>query len=164
MGDGSLLVLSVPSVETPYRSRLLRLDPESGAVTALSTDELVYAGFPLEGGGVAVVAHRPDGTLVRRVAAAATQVLATLGPGAVNVSVAPNGTLAYEVAGQILMIDGPQAAPRRIGPGTRPCLAADGSRLLLRRGSQTVVIGPDRSTLFSTGELAGLAGTAGCLP
>ena len=162
--DGSLLVIAVPSVEAPYRSRLQRLDPASGETTTLSSEELVYAGFPLEGGGVAVVAHRPDGTVVTRVAAGATGLLATLGPGAVNVTVAPDGRLAYEVAGQILMVDGPGGTPRPLGSGTRPCLAPDGSHLLFRRGSQTIVIGPDQSTVFRTDEPAALAGAAGCLP
>ena len=164
MQDGSLLVIAVPSVEAPYRSRLLRLDPASGETTTLSSEELVYAGFPLEGGGVAVVAHRPEGTFVTRAAGGAVGLLATLGPGAVNVSVAPDGRLAYEVAGQILMVDGPGRTPRQLGPGTRPCFAPDGSHLLLRRGSQTIVIGPDQSTAFRTDEPAALAGAVGCLP
>jgi hypothetical protein len=164
--DGSLMLLSVSSVEAPIRSRLVRVAPSTGTVTPLSTDELAYAGFPLVDGSVAVVAHEPGGTVVRRVALGASVLLADLGPGAISVSVAPNGReIAYEVAGRgIFLLDLPGATPRSLGAGSKPCLAADGSSLLVSRGAGTAALALDGSVIAVTDRQAGLAGSAGCLP
>lgn len=165
--DGSLLLLSVPSVEAPYRSRLVRFVPSTGAQTTLSPDELVYAAFPLADGGVAVAAHEPGRTVVRRVAAdpgTPSELLADLGAGAVNVAVAADGrTIAFEVAGAgIFLVDRPGARPRRLGDGSAPCFAADGSALLVRRGAGSVTLDLDGSTLASLDGPARFTGAAGC--
>lgn len=163
--DGSLLLLSVPSVEAPYRSRLVRFVPSTGAQTMLSPDELVYAAFPLADGGVAVAAHEPGRTVVRRVTdGTSSELLADLGPGAVNVAVAADGrAIAFEMAGAgIFLIDRPGAPPRRLGVGWAPCFAADGSTLLVRRAAGSVALGLDGSTLAFFGGQARLIGAAGC--
>lgn len=164
--DGSLMLLSVPSVEAPYRSQLVRMVPSSGALTLLASDELVYAGYPLADGAVAVVAHEPGGTVVRSVAGATSRLLADLGPGAINVAVARDGRhVAFETAGHgIFLVDGPGAPPRSLGPGSRPCFAADGSWLLLQRGAASAAVALDGSVLAITDRLTGVVGSAGCLP
>lgn len=164
--DGSLLLLSVPSVEAPYRSRLVRFVPAGGAQTTLSPDELVYAAFPLADGGIAVAAHEPGGTVVRRVTAdpdVPSQLLADLGPGAVNVAVAGDArTIAFEVAGAVYLIDRIGSPPRRLGNGSAPCFAADGSALLVRRGGGSVALGLDGSTLAYFDGRARFVTSAGC--
>jgi hypothetical protein len=164
--DGSLMLLSVSSVEAPVRSRLVRVIPSTGAVTPLSADELVYAGFPLADGGVAVVAHEPGRTVVRRLAQGASQLLADLGPGAIHVAVAPDGRkILYEFSGRgIYLLDRPGASPRSLGAGSQPCFAADGSSLLVRRGTGTAALALDGSVVAVTQGQAGLAGSPGCLP
>ena len=164
--DGSLMLLSVPSVEAPYRSRLVRLAPSTGSVTTLSDDDLAYAAFPLSDGSVAVVAHQPGRTVVRQIGPRGEPLLADLGPGAVNVAVAPDGRrIAFELGGRgVFVIDGPGASPRSLGVGSRPCFAADGSSLLLRRGSGSVAVSLEGSLLAVTDRLAGFAGAVGCLP
>jgi hypothetical protein len=164
--DGSLMLLSVSSVEAPIHSRLVRVAPSGGAITPVSDDRLAYAGFPLADGGVAVVAHELGRTLVRRVARGASQLLVDLGPGAVNVAVAPDGRgIAYEVAGRgIFLVDRPGASPRSLGAGSQPCFAADASLVLVRRGTGTVALALDGSVLVKTDREAGMAGSAGCLP
>ena len=67
----------MPSVEAPYRSELVRTAPD-GTATTLTSESLVYGVQPLSDGTLAVVAHRPAGTVVMRLGAAAT-VMADLG-------------------------------------------------------------------------------------
>ena len=164
--DGSLMLLSVPSVEAPYRSRLVQLAPSTGAITPLSSDQLVYGGFPLTDGSIALAAHQPGTTVVREVGRSGDQLLADLGPGAVNVAVAPDGRrIAFEQAGRgIFVIDGPGSRPRNVGVGSRPCFAADGSSVLLRRGGGTVALSLAGSVLAVADRMAGFAGAVGCLP
>ncbi len=164
--DGSLMLLSVPSVEAPYRSRLVRVAPSTGVSTPLSGDELVYAAFPLADGSVAVVAHEPGRTVVRRVAPDVSQLLADLGPGAINVAVAPDGReIAYELAGRgVFLLDPSGGSPRSLGAGSEPCFAPDAAALLVRRGEGTATLALDGSVLVTTQRPAGIAGSAGCLP
>ena len=162
-GDGSLLMLAVPSVEAPYESHLVRLVATTGSVTRLSDRELVYAAFPLDNGDLAVVAHEPDGTAVHRLTNAGEQLLVGLGHDAVNVTVAGNGRIAFERSGEILAIDAPRSAPRSIGVGSRPCFAPDGSSLLIRRGNRTTALDIAGSVLAASDEPAGFAASAGCL-
>jgi len=163
--DGSLMLLSVPSIEAPYRSRLVRVDPATGHAMPLSGDELVYAGFLLADGSVATVAHEPGGTVVRRVVEARSQLLADLGPGPINVAVAPDGReIAYELAGRgTFVLDRPGASPRSLGIGSQPCFGSDSSSLLVRRGSGTATLSLDGSVLAVTDRPAGLPGVAGCV-
>jgi hypothetical protein len=163
--DGSLLVLAVPSVEAPYQSRLVRLQPATGAVTPLSEEELVYGAFPLEDGDLAVVAHERDGTVVYRLGGAGERPLADLGPGAVNVAVGGNGRIAFERSGDgIYVVDPPGPAARRIGAGSMPCFGPDGSSLLIRRADQSLALDLDGSVLVVSDEPAGFAASAGCMP
>ncbi len=164
--DGSLMLLSVPSVEAPYRSRIVQVAPSTRAMTPLSADELAYAAFPLSNGDIALVAHQPGRTVVRQINRAGELLLADLGPDAVNVAVAPDGRrIAFEMAGRgIFVIDRPGASPRSLGLGSQPCFAADGAALLLRRGSESVAVSLEGSVLAVTDRLAGLAGAVGCLP
>jgi len=164
--DGSLVLLSVPSVEAPYRSRLIRLVPSSGAVTTLAADELVYAGYPLNDGTLAVVAHESGGTVVRRLGSGVSQLLADLGPGAVNVAVAKDGRhIAFEAAGRgIFLVERLGASARSLGLGSRPCFAADGSTLVVQRGDASAALSVDGSVLAVTDRLTGIVGSAGCLP
>ncbi|HEX2142728.1 MAG TPA: hypothetical protein VHK28_10745 [Candidatus Limnocylindria bacterium] len=154
--DGSVLLLAVSSVEAPFRSRLVRLDPTSGEAKQLAEDDLVYGAQELTDGSLAVVAHqRGGGTVVRRVADGVITLLADLGAGAVNVAVARDGrTLAWERQGEgVFVADDPGARPRRLGPGSRPTFAPDGASLLVRdedgghvlvtlAGSRTRLSGP----------------------
>ena len=162
--DGSLLVLAVSSVEAPFRSQLVRATPSRGAVTPLTGDELDYAGYPLADGGVAVVSHEPGRTVVRRVAAGSSQLIAELEPGAINVVVASDGRrIAYELAGgRIVLVDDPGSRARDLGAGSHPCFAADTSSLLVRRAAGTVALALDGSVLAVTQRQAGLAGAVGC--
>jgi hypothetical protein len=166
VADGSLMLLSVPSVEAAYQSRLIRIVPSSGAVTTLASDELVYAGYPLDDGTLAVVAHKRGGTVVRRVGRGVSRLLADLGPGAINVAVTKDGQgIAFEKAGRgIFLVDRPGAAPRSLGPGAKPCFAADGSMLLVQRGDAAAALSVDGSVLAVTDRLTGIVGSVGCLP
>jgi hypothetical protein len=159
------MLLSVPSVEAPYRSRLTQIVPTTGAATSLSSDELVYAGYPLADGGVAVVAHEPGRTVVRKIGPSGSQLLADLGAGPINVAVAPDGRqIAYELSGRgIFLLDRPGASPRRLGAGSEPCFAADASSLLVRRGTGTAALSLEGSVLVVTVQPAGLPGSAGCV-
>lgn len=164
--DGSLLLLSVSSVDAPIRSQVVRVAQSTGVVTPLTSDDLDYAGYPLVDGGVAVVSHEPGRTVVRRVAQGASRLLADLGPGAINVAVSPNGReIAYELSARgIVLLDRPGASPRSLGSGSRPCFAADGSSLLVRRGTGTAALALDGAVVAVTDRQAGLAGAVGCLP
>ncbi len=163
--DGSLLLLSVPSVEAPYWSQLVQVAASDGAATPISHDVLVYAAFPLADGGIAVVAHEPGRTVVRSIGPGGEALLADLGPDVVNVAVAPDGRrIAYEATGSgIYLIDGPGSGPRSLGGGSHPCFGADASALLVRRGAGTVALALDGSVLAITDRVAGLAGAVGCL-
>ncbi|MBA3689160.1 MAG: hypothetical protein H0W81_10085 [Chloroflexi bacterium] len=164
-GDGSLLVLAVPSVEAPYQSRLVRLQPATGTLTRLSEEELVYAVFPLDDGDLAIVAHEAGGTVVRRLAGVGKALLADLGIGAVNVAVAANGRIAFERTGEgIYVVDPTSTRARRLGAGSRPCFGPDGSSLLVRRGDQSLALDADGSVLAVSDEPAAFAASAGCLP
>jgi hypothetical protein len=163
-GDGSLLILAVPSVEAPYESHLVRLVAATGSVTRLSNRELVYAAFQLDDGDLAIVAHEPEGTAVHRLTNAGEQLLVGLGLDAVNVTVAGNGRVAFERSGEILAIDAPGSRPRSLGAGSRPCFGPDGSSLLIRRGNRTLALDIAGSVLAASDGPAGFANSAGCLP
>jgi len=134
-------------------------------VTPITNDDLDYGGFPLADGGVAVVSHEPGRTLVRRVVAGAFHLIAVLEPGAINVAVAQNGRIAYELSGRgIFLLDRPGTSPRPLGAGSHPCFAADGSVVLVRRAAGTAALALEGSVLAVTQRQAGLAGAVGCLP
>lgn len=128
---GSILALRVSSVEAPFLSGLVRLDP-SGATAPLLPDEaLVYGFASLQDGSLAVVSHRPSGTLVQTVSDGRQLAAEELGAGAVNVSISADGSvLAWELDGQVLLRSGDRPV-RVIGPGARPRVAPNGELLLM---------------------------------
>lgn len=163
--DGSLTLLAVPSVEAPYLSRLVRVVPGTGSATLLSDQELVYAAFPLDDGDLAIVAHDPGGTAVYRLTSVGERLLVDLGADTGKVAVARNGRIAFERNGAgIFVVDAPGSGMRSVGMGSGPCFGPDGSSLLVRRGNQTVALAVDGSVLAVADELAGFAGSVGCLP
>jgi hypothetical protein len=159
--DGTTLALAVPSIEAPFRSRLVAVDP-AGNVRILSDEELVYDAARLADGSLVAVAHRPEGTLVGVVGGAPGEPLADLGPDAVNVSLSADGSvMAWESAGRIFVRagDGP---PVEVGPGTEPAVAVDGSSLLVRRDGASTLIGLDGSALARFAAASALVACAGC--
>jgi hypothetical protein len=164
--DGSVLALAVSSVEAPYRSMLVRLTPATRVAAPVAAEELVYGAFPLADGAIAIVAHERGTTVVHRLANGDDRLLADLGPGAINAAVAPDGRrVAFERDGAgIFLLDVAGSAPQHVGAGSRPCFAADGSVLLVRRGDESVVLAADGSLLTVASQLSALAGSVGCLP
>jgi hypothetical protein len=157
---GAILASRVPSLEAPHRSRLSRIGP-GGIATVISTESLVYGSARLADGTIAVVAHRPTGTVVLRLAARGSVLVADLGLGAVNVSLAADGRrLAFERAGEVHLLDVGSGVDRRVGSGTRPRLAPDGRALLVDRDGRTVVLADDGSLIADLGH--SVAGFAAC--
>lgn len=152
---GTLLLLGVSSVEAPWQSRLIRLDPTNGAMVALSGEELVYGAVQLSD-GVAYAAHDPatGSTVVRRVAPTGPQLIADLGPSAIDVDIARDGAaIAYEVVGEGVYLTAPGSGQAtRIGAGSDPRFSPDGELLAVRRGASTVVLARDGSVRDRIGE------------
>ena len=163
--DGSLLLLAVPSVEAPYRSQLVRAEPETGVAQLVSDEALVYGAFPLDGGDLGIVAHHATGTVVRRLTDAGERPLLDLGTGAVNVAVSRAGLVAFERAGQgVFIVAGAGFTPRSLGMGSKPCFDPAGSAVLVRREGERVALALDGTVLAIVDELAGFGGSEGCLP
>ena len=162
--DGSIFLLAVPSVSAPISSTLVTLDPESGSTQALSDDRLVYAAFPLAGGGLALAAHEPGKTVVRHVAGNQSELVADLGAGAVDVTVASDGQrIAFARGRDVLYLPMPGGSARRIGTGSSPRFAPDGSALMILDGGTTRVLALDGSELASYDAQAGfVACDPGC--
>jgi WD40-like Beta Propeller Repeat len=163
-GDGSILLLAVPSVSAPISSTLVRLDPESGSTEALSADRLVYAAFPLADGGLALAAHEVGRTVVRRLVGNQSELVADLGPGAVDVTVAPDGQrIAFARGRDVIYLPLPGGSAGRLGTGSSPRFAPDGSALMILDGGTTRVLALDGSELASYDAQAGfVACAAGC--
>jgi hypothetical protein len=150
--DGSVLALRVPSVEAPYQSQLLRVAADGSGIS-LSGEALVYGVQPMADGSLAVIAHRPSGTVALRLAGGSATPMADLGPDAVNAAVDHAGTaIAWEHAGEILLQRLPGGRPERIGAGTHPRFSADGQALLVDVPTGTRLIQPDGAVIgtFST--------------
>jgi hypothetical protein len=137
--DGTAVALAVPSVEAPFRSRLVAIDP-AGTIRSLSDEPLVYDAARLADGSLVAVAHRPTGTVLLALGAAAPSLLADLGPDAVNVSLtADAAVIAWETAGRVFA-RAAGGAPTEIGAGSTPSVAPDGRAILVRRdGGSTLV-------------------------
>ena len=144
--DGSILALAVSSVEAPFRSYLVRVGT-TGTVERVSEEELVYDARLLADGALAVVAHRPGGTILRRIVDTSETTVMDLGPDAVNVSLSSDGaTVAFQSGGEAFVrIDGGQA--RSLGPGTNPIVSFDGSGILLGRDGGRVLVDPSATEL-----------------
>lgn len=146
--DGSMLLLSVSSVEAPILSQLVELDTESGEITSLAEETLVYAAFPMADGSIAVVAHSDGSTVVRRIRGHRDELIADLGPGAIQVAVAPNGRIAFaREASGIFVLGQPGDRPHLLAPGSDPAFDPSGSNLMVRQDGETVVLALDGSTL-----------------
>jgi hypothetical protein len=146
--DGSILALAVPSVEAPFRSRLVRVSPD-GSVVHVSDEALVYDAQQLADGSLAIVAHRPGGTVVRRLAGTSEATVIDLGPDAVNVSVSADGdTVAYQSGAEAFVRIGGQQA-RSLGRGSNPIVAPDGSAILLSREGGRVLVSASGAELGS---------------
>jgi hypothetical protein len=146
--DGSILALAVPSVEAPFRSRLVRVSPD-GSVVRVSDEALVYDAQQLADGSLAIVAHRPGGTVVRRLAGTSEATVIDLGPDAVNVSVSADGdTVAYQSGAEAFVRIGGQQA-RSLGPGSNPVVAPDGSAILLSRDGGRVLVSTSGTEMAS---------------
>lgn len=163
--DGSVIALQVPSVEAPYRSSAVRVSP-AGTMTPLTDEALVYGAQPLADGSLAVIAHRPSGTVVLRLAGGETTALADLGPDAVNVAVEPAGeAVAWEHGGEVYLRRLPAGGAQRIAEGTRPRFSPDGTSLLLDLPTGTHLVEADGSLVASfTTQLGFAACTEGCAP
>lgn len=162
--DGSVLALSVSSVEAPFASHVVRVALD-GSLSVLSDEPLAYAASPLADGSLAIVAHRDSGTVVQQLRDGAASVLVDLGPGAVNVDVAADAAaVAFERGGEVFLQQlGPQRAQVRIGSGSNPRFAPDGSGLLVDAGGASRLIGLDGSLLRQFASPVGfVACPAGC--
>ena len=158
--DGSVLALAVPSVEAPFRSRLVRVAAD-GTSSSLSDEQLVYDASRLDDGSLAIVAHRPSGTVVQRLVGEAVRTDADLGPDAVNVSISGDGTvIAWESGGEAFARVG-AGRTRSLGHGSRPVISADGTGVLIERGGTSVFVdldGNERATLGRTSTVVACAG------
>lgn len=164
-GDGSVLALRVPSVEAPFRSELVRIGLD-GTTTSLIDEALVYGAQPIAAGSLAVIAHRPAGTVVLRLAGGRATVLADLGPDAVNASVDRAATaVAWEHGGAILVQQLAGGRPQRIATGTHPRFSADGRALLIDEPAGTRLIQSDGAVIATFSTQLGFAGCAAeCAP
>ena len=164
--DGTVLLLAVASVAAPISSTLMELDPETGSNRPLIDDQLVYGAFPLADGSLALAAHEVGRTVVRRIVGARSDLVADLGPGTVNVAVAPDGQrIAFVRGDEVFYLDAPQGTPRRLGRGANPTFAPDGNKLLIQDGGASVVIGLDGLPLATFEAQAGFVACGqGCRP
>jgi len=159
--DGTAIALAVPSIEAPFQSKLVAVDP-SGNLSPLSAEPLVYDAARLADGSLVAVAHRLEGTVLVAVGAEGRGTLADLGPDAVHVSLSADGeVIAWETAGRIFarVAGGPSAD---IGPGSEPAVSADGSALLVRRDGASTLVGLDGSELGRFATASAFAACAGC--
>jgi hypothetical protein len=163
--DASVLVLQVPSVEAPFRSKLVRVGAD-GSATTLTNELLVYGVQPLADGSLAVVAHRPSGTVVVRQAGGRAALLADLGADAVNVAVPRSGAaIAWERGGEIFLQDLTAGRAQRIAAGTNPRFSDDGQALLIDLPAGTQLIEPDGTLIAAFSTQLGFAACAGeCFP
>ena len=138
---GDVLTLAVSSVEAPYRSQLVRVDPSGAVSEPLTDDELVYSVAQLSDASLVVVAHYPDGSQVRRAANGMVATLADLQPGAIHVAVsADGGRIAWEVADDGVYLRAPGGHGVRLGSGAWPRFSPDGNALLVYRPEGPVLI------------------------
>ncbi len=144
--DGALILVELSSVEAPFSSRVVRLDPESGVARPM-TDEnvgLVFAARALADGALALVSHRPGhGVELLRLDGGEIAVAAELDPDAVDPSISADGyAAAYAVAGDGSYLVRAGAQATRLGNGTLPRLAPDGGSIALLSDGRTVVVDP----------------------
>ena len=144
--SGELLLSSLSSMEAPYASSLVRVDPGSWRavpVPGAAESLLVFATRELADGSIAVVAHRfGGGVALYRVAGGGSAELMALDPGAVDVSISDDGSaVAYALAGDGAYLERTgEGPPKRIAAGELPRIAPDGSAVAVLQGGSTVVL------------------------
>lgn len=162
---GTLLALAVSSVQAPFRSRLVRVDPATGEMLTMLDEELVYGAQLLSDGGIGVVAHRPSGTVVLRSADGSATVLADLGAGAVNVSLSGDArVMAWEQSGEIVVRPEAGASSRTLGSGSNPRVAPDGSAVLFEQAGKAVLATLDGVPLARLSSATAFASCGRCQP
>jgi hypothetical protein len=151
--DGSTVLNAVASVDAPFVSRAVSVDPQGRSSAPLTDDRLVYAAIALADGSFAVVAHQPDGTVVRRVTPSGTSVMAVPGRGAVNVAVAADGShVAFDQDGQgVYLQDVASGETSHIADGLSARFAPDGRALLVRRDGGVAVLDLAGAVMASIG-------------
>lgn len=161
--DGLLLLLAVNSIDAPTTSAPVLVDPGTGEVEAVEgagDESLVYrARHTAE--GVAIVAHRPDGSKVIRLLGEAPRQIALLPSAAGSADVSPDLTaVAYRLAGErrvvLIRADGTSRAFEVDG---RPLFAPDGTSLLTTAADRAATIDPQSGDVTS---LVGQAVWAAC--
>lgn len=164
--DGSLLLLAASSFEAPLLSQPVVVAVEDGALSPISDDELVYEIFPLTDGGRALVVHEGGGTVVKRLSADGSSIVADLGSDATGVTISADGSrIAFQRADGVFLIDTVGAPPRRVGDGADPTLSPNGDLLLVRRGASTALLSADGSVVAEYEGAATFIGCVeGCLP
>lgn len=163
--DGAVLALRVPSVEAPFRSDLVRVAPD-GSATSLTGESLVYGVQRLADGSLAVIAHRPAGTVVLRQGNGPPALMADLGADGVNAAVSPSGSaVAWERAGEIILQNLPAGSAAPIGAGTNPRFSDDGQALLVDLPTGTQLIDREGVLIAAFTTQLGFAACAGsCAP
>jgi len=150
--DGGVLLLAVPSVEAPYEARLGRLDTRTGQFEELDDADLAYSGTRLADGSLAVVVHTPAGSIVRRRAGGATELLAALDPGAIHVAVAPDASqIAWERVDEGIFVRSSDGTVRHLGSGARPRFSPDGRSLLVDDHGEATLLIPLTATRIPLG-------------
>lgn len=149
--DGALLAIEVASVEAPYASRLVRIDPDGHVATVSTIDEpLVFSAQPLSDGSLAAVVHPlGSGVAVRRVTPRGSSLITDLGRSTEDVAVSPDGGfVAYALADDgVYLVDMARRVTRRLGDGAMPRFAPGAAALLLQSDRGSVVIGYDGQTI-----------------
>jgi len=143
---GDVILQRVASVEAPFRSTLVSVDPVDGMLEARSGEELVYGATLLDDGSLAIVAHRPEGTQVRRIGPdGQDELLADLGAGAVNAAVSPDAShVAWERHPDgVLVLDIGSGQITRIVGGSQARFSPDGTALLVMIGDRAQLVGLD---------------------
>ncbi len=144
--DGSVALLSVPSVEAPWRSSAVRIDPSSGVAMLLSDEPLVYAVLGAAGPRLLLAVHRPDGLRIREEGVHG-KILADLGHGATQASISADGAVIAFVRGDgVYLVDGREPA-RWLTDGGQPQVAPDGGAVLVHIGDGSVLLALDGSVL-----------------
>jgi hypothetical protein len=149
--DGALLVIEVASVEAPYASRLVRIDPDGHVATVSTIDEpLVLSAQPLSDGSLAAVVHPLGGGIaVRRVTPRGSSLITDLGMSTADVAVSPDGGfVAYALADDgVYLVDVARRVTHRLGEGAMPRFAPGAAALLLQSDRGSVVIDYDGQTI-----------------
>ena len=129
--DGRLLLTEVGSVRVPMPSRVVALDPSTGALEVLSAQSSAYRPTALADGSVAFFTTRADGTTeARRLQPGSETLVAALGETAWVDASRDGRLIAVERADRtISVIDATDGRTATIGRGSRPKFAPDGDRL-----------------------------------